>query len=83
MIIFHWILVIQRWKKLRELSKRSWRYSFIDDFNKLEAYAQKLRDSDPGSDVVINIFKDALEQGKRRFSRIYVYFQALKNDLEN
>lgn len=31
------------------------------------------------SDVVINISKDVLEQGKRRFSRIYVCFQALKS----
>ncbi|KAM3265103.1 hypothetical protein P3L10_002097 [Capsicum annuum] len=35
--------------------------SFIDDFNKLKAYAQELRDTNFGSDVVINISKDALE----------------------
>ncbi|PHT46519.1 SNF1-related protein kinase regulatory subunit beta-3 [Capsicum baccatum] len=40
--------------------------SFIDDFNKLEAYAQELRDTNPESDVVINISKDALEQGNER-----------------
>ncbi|KAM3303975.1 hypothetical protein P3S67_015007 [Capsicum chacoense] len=37
--------------------------SFIDDFNKLEAYAQELRDNNFGSDMVIKISKDALEQG--------------------
>ncbi|KAM3202958.1 hypothetical protein P3L10_030584 [Capsicum annuum] len=36
--------------------------SFIDDFNKLEAYAQELRDNNFGSDMVIKISKDALEQ---------------------
>ncbi|KAF3647997.1 hypothetical protein FXO37_19664 [Capsicum annuum] len=35
----------------------------IDDFNKLEAYAQELRDTNLGSNVVINLSKDALEQG--------------------
>ncbi|KAM3250528.1 hypothetical protein P3L10_004598 [Capsicum annuum] len=37
--------------------------SFIDDFNKLEIYAQELRDTNPGSNVVINISKDVLVQG--------------------
>ncbi|PHT60029.1 hypothetical protein CQW23_02392 [Capsicum baccatum] len=36
--------------------------SFIDDFNKLEAYAQELRDTNPGFDVMINISNDALKQ---------------------
>ncbi|PHT74059.1 hypothetical protein T459_21336 [Capsicum annuum] len=35
---------------------------FINDFNKLESYAQELRDTNFGSDVVVNISKDALEQ---------------------
>lgn len=35
--------------------------SFIDDFNKLEAYVQELRDTNPDFDVVINISKDALK----------------------
>ncbi|KAF3650004.1 hypothetical protein FXO38_17365 [Capsicum annuum] len=52
--------------------------SFIDDFNKLEIYAQELRDTNPGSNVVINISKDVLVQGKRRFLRMYVCFEALK-----
>ncbi|KAF3647913.1 SNF1-related protein kinase regulatory subunit beta-3 [Capsicum annuum] len=52
--------------------------SFIDDFNKLEVYAQELRDTNPGSNIVINISKDVLVQGKRRFLRMYVSFEALK-----
>ncbi|XP_018623654.2 uncharacterized protein [Nicotiana tomentosiformis] len=52
--------------------------SYTDDYNKLEAYAQELRKSNPGSDVVINLTKDAMEEGKRRFLRLYMCFQALK-----
>ncbi|XP_070026509.1 uncharacterized protein LOC142182250 [Nicotiana tabacum] len=53
--------------------------SYLDEYNKLDPYAQELRDSNPGSDVVIQISKVALEEGKRRFLRMYVCFQALKN----
>ncbi|XP_070047306.1 uncharacterized protein [Nicotiana tomentosiformis] len=35
--------------------------SFADDYNKLEAYVNELRYSNPGTDVVINISKDALD----------------------
>ncbi|XP_059300213.1 uncharacterized protein LOC132052612 [Lycium ferocissimum] len=52
--------------------------SFIDDYNKLEAYGQELRQSNPESDVVINISKDALEEGKRKSLRMYLCFNALK-----
>ncbi|XP_075080366.1 uncharacterized protein LOC142165880 [Nicotiana tabacum] len=52
--------------------------SFKDEYNKLEAYGQELRLSNPGSDVAINISKDALKEGKKRFLRLYIYFQALK-----
>ncbi|XP_019237885.1 PREDICTED: uncharacterized protein LOC109218021 [Nicotiana attenuata] len=52
--------------------------SFTDDYNKLEAYANALRDSNPGSDVVINLSKEALLQGKRKFLRMYICFHALK-----
>ncbi|XP_075079916.1 uncharacterized protein LOC107768843 [Nicotiana tabacum] len=43
---------------------------YIDDYNRLEAYAQELRDSNPGTDV---------EEGKRIFLRMYICFQALKS----
>ncbi|KAM3218401.1 hypothetical protein P3L10_022931 [Capsicum annuum] len=35
--------------------------SYIDEFNKLKAYAQELRESNPGTDVIINISKEALD----------------------
>ncbi|KAF3651238.1 hypothetical protein FXO38_16706 [Capsicum annuum] len=52
--------------------------SFIDEYNKLEAYAQEIRRSNPKSDVVINISKDALAKGKRQFLRMYLCFDALE-----
>ncbi|XP_070019652.1 uncharacterized protein [Nicotiana sylvestris] len=51
--------------------------SFTDDYNKLEAYANALRDSNPGSDVVINLYKESLLQHKRKFLRMYICFHAL------
>ncbi|XP_059315654.1 uncharacterized protein LOC132066346 [Lycium ferocissimum] len=52
--------------------------NFNDDYNKLEGYAKTLRGSNLGSDVVINLSKEALLQGKRKFLRMYICFQALK-----
>ena len=52
--------------------------SYADDYNKLEAYAYELRMINPGTDVVINLSRDAMEEGKRRFLRLYICFQALK-----
>ncbi|XP_019233286.1 PREDICTED: uncharacterized protein LOC109213902 [Nicotiana attenuata] len=53
--------------------------SFTDEYNKLVAYANELKLSNPGSDVIINLSKDALEEGKRRFLRMYICFQAMKS----
>ncbi|XP_019264320.1 PREDICTED: uncharacterized protein LOC109241948 [Nicotiana attenuata] len=52
--------------------------SFTDGYKKLEAYANELRDSNPGSDVVINLSKEALAEGKRKFLRMYISFKAMK-----
>ncbi|KAM3283883.1 hypothetical protein P3S67_022681 [Capsicum chacoense] len=52
--------------------------SFVDEYNKFEAYAQEIRSSNPGSDVVINISKDDLAEGKMHFLRMYLCFDALK-----
>ncbi|KAM3308336.1 hypothetical protein P3S67_010080 [Capsicum chacoense] len=66
-------------KRVKRLISEKLEGSYIDEFNKLEAYAQELRESNPATDVIINISKEALNQGKRRFLRMYVCFQALKN----
>ncbi|KAH0690272.1 hypothetical protein KY290_018512 [Solanum tuberosum] len=42
---------------------------FTDGYNKLEAYAIELKESIPGNDVVINLSKEAVAQGKRKFLR--------------
>ncbi|KAM3360123.1 hypothetical protein P3S68_019835 [Capsicum galapagoense] len=39
--------------------------NFIDEYNNLEAYAQEIKRSNPESDVVINISKDAFAEEKR------------------
>ncbi|XP_016508009.2 uncharacterized protein LOC107825647 [Nicotiana tabacum] len=52
--------------------------SFSDEYNKLEVYANELRESNPGSDVVVTLSKSALEEGRRRLLRMYVCLHALK-----
>ncbi|PHT69769.1 hypothetical protein T459_24873 [Capsicum annuum] len=66
-------------KRVKRLVLEKLKGSYIDEFNKLEAYAQELRESNPGTDMITNISKEALDQGKRRFLRMYVCIQALKN----
>ncbi|KAH0642143.1 hypothetical protein KY290_033745 [Solanum tuberosum] len=66
-------------KRAKRLALEKLEGSFLDDYNKLEAYGQELRTSNPGSDVVINISKEALLQGKRKFLRMYICFKALKD----
>ncbi|KAH0706388.1 hypothetical protein KY285_010890 [Solanum tuberosum] len=65
-------------KRAKRMALEKLEGSFIDDYNKLEAYAQELKQSNPGSDVLINISKDALAEGKRNFLRMYMCFDALK-----
>jgi len=52
--------------------------SFLNEYNRLEAYANEIRMTNPGSDVVINLSKDAMVQGKRKFLRMYICFNAMK-----
>nr|XP_009792001.1 PREDICTED: uncharacterized protein LOC104239151 [Nicotiana sylvestris] len=52
--------------------------SKVQNNPKLEAYANEIRESNPDSDVVINLSKDAMAEGKRRFLRMYICFNAMK-----
>nr|XP_016503785.1 PREDICTED: uncharacterized protein LOC107821841 [Nicotiana tabacum] len=52
--------------------------SFKDEYNKLEGYVNELKISNPGSDIIINLLKDALLEGKRKFLRMYICFHAMK-----
>ncbi|XP_019255207.1 PREDICTED: uncharacterized protein LOC109233799 [Nicotiana attenuata] len=66
-------------KRVKRMVLEKLEGSYLDEYNKLEAYAQELRETNPGTDVVIQISKDAMEEGKRRFLRMYVSFQARKS----
>ncbi|XP_027771867.1 uncharacterized protein LOC107016756 [Solanum pennellii] len=67
-------------KRVKRLILEKLDGSYVDDFNKLEGYAQELRDSNPGTDAIINISKEALlEHGLRKFLRMYICIQALKS----
>ncbi|KAK4254492.1 hypothetical protein QN277_009870 [Acacia crassicarpa] len=52
--------------------------SFVDEFDKLEAYCNELKVSNPGSDVSVELSPEALDQGRRVFRRMYVCFNASK-----
>ncbi|KAK6786380.1 hypothetical protein RDI58_014905 [Solanum bulbocastanum] len=52
--------------------------SFVDSYNKLEGYATELRSCNPESDIVIDLSKEALSNGKRKFLRMYMCFKAMK-----
>ncbi|XP_016443643.1 uncharacterized protein LOC107768983 [Nicotiana tabacum] len=57
--------------------------SFSDEYNKLIAYANELKLSNLGSDVIINLSKYTLEEGKKRLLRMYIYFQAMKSGFKS
>nr|XP_009794539.1 PREDICTED: uncharacterized protein LOC104241300 [Nicotiana sylvestris] len=67
-----------KYKRAKRMILEKMEGSFADEYNKLEAYANELRSSNPGTYVVINISKDALSEGKRRFLRMYICCHALK-----
>ncbi|XP_060179076.1 uncharacterized protein LOC132609216 isoform X2 [Lycium barbarum] len=52
--------------------------SFVDDYKKLVGYVNALKESNPGSDIILKVSKVALAEGKRRFLRMYICFDALK-----
>ncbi|MCD7448334.1 hypothetical protein HAX54_040778 [Datura stramonium] len=55
---------------------------YIDDFNKLEAYAQELRGTNPDTDVMINISKEALEQEKKKIFKNICMLSSFEKWLE-
>lgn len=64
-------------KRAKRMALQKMHGSFFDEYNRLEAYANEIRESNPDSDVVINISKDALAEGRRKFLRMYIWFNAL------
>ncbi|XP_069146927.1 uncharacterized protein [Solanum lycopersicum] len=52
--------------------------SFVESYNKLEGCTTQLRSCNPGSDIVIDLSKEALSNAKRQFIRMYICFKAMK-----
>lgn len=52
-------------KRVKRLVLEKLEGNYIDNYNWLEAYDQELSNSNSGSNVVINISKDALAEGKK------------------
>ncbi|XP_019252908.1 PREDICTED: uncharacterized protein LOC109231726 [Nicotiana attenuata] len=65
-------------KRAKRMILESLAGSFTNEYNKIEAYANELRLRNPGSDEIITLSKDALAEGNRIFSRMYICFHALK-----
>ncbi|KAH0633702.1 hypothetical protein KY284_036488 [Solanum tuberosum] len=47
-------------KRAKRMALQKMQGSFLDEYNRLEAYANEIRMTNPGSDVVINLSKDAM-----------------------
>nr|XP_009772064.1 PREDICTED: uncharacterized protein LOC104222527 [Nicotiana sylvestris] len=62
-------------KRAKRMTLQQLQGSFLDDYNRLKAYANKIRES---KHVVINLAKDAMAEGKKRFLRMYICFNAMK-----
>ena len=48
------------------------------EFNQLEAYADHVKRTNPGSSCEIDLDKEKLKEGKRVFKRMFICFDALK-----
>ena len=56
--------------------------SYIDEFAKLQAYCNEVRQSDPGTDAWVQLSREELNNGKRVFKRMYMCFNAAKVSLQ-
>nr|XP_009630846.1 uncharacterized protein LOC104120727 [Nicotiana tomentosiformis] len=65
-------------KRAKRLILENLEGSFTDEYYKLVAYVNELKFSNHGSDVVVNLSKDALAEVNRRFLRMYICFHAIK-----
>jgi len=65
-------------KRFKRMTLQKLQWSFLDDYNRIEAYANELKLRNSGSDIVINLSKDGLEQDKRKILRMYICLNELK-----
>ncbi|WMV32999.1 hypothetical protein MTR67_026384 [Solanum verrucosum] len=77
-IVFELNVSEARCKRAKKEILESLDGSFVDSYNKLEGYAIELRSCNSGSDIVIDLSKEALSNGKRKFLRMYICFKAMK-----
>ncbi|KAL3350246.1 hypothetical protein AABB24_022975 [Solanum stoloniferum] len=73
----------EKCKRVKRMILEDMKDSFCDDYKKLVGYANALKGSNPGTDVVLKVSRNALEDRKRKFSRMYICFDALKNGFKN
>ncbi|KAH0700933.1 hypothetical protein KY284_015148 [Solanum tuberosum] len=59
-------------KRVKRLVLEKLDGSYVDDFNKLEGYAQELRDSNPGTDGLIGVVGDLLPKAQHRWCARHV-----------
>ena len=51
---------------------------YTAEFSQLEAYANQVKRTNLCSSYKIELYKDKLQEGRRMFRRMFIYFQALK-----
>ncbi|WMV42662.1 hypothetical protein MTR67_036047 [Solanum verrucosum] len=71
----------EKCKRAKRMILEDMEGSFCDDYKKLVGYANVLKESNPGTDVVLKVSKNTV--GKRNFLRMYICFEALKNGFKN
>ena len=57
----------EKCKRAKRLVLEEMEGRFCDDYKKLVAYANALNETNPGTDVVHKVSRNALEDGKRKF----------------
>ncbi|XP_049409139.1 uncharacterized protein LOC125872451 [Solanum stenotomum] len=73
----------EKCKRAKRMILEDMEGSFCDDYKKIVGYANALKKSNPGTDVVLKVSRNALEDRKRKFSRMYICFDPLKSGFKN
>ncbi|WMV42347.1 hypothetical protein MTR67_035732 [Solanum verrucosum] len=72
----------EKCKRAKRMILEDMEGSFCDDYKKLIGYANALKESNPGTDVVLKVSRNPLDE-KRKFLRMYICFEAFKNGFKN
>lgn len=68
----------QKCKRAKKMVMQELNGSYKSQFGYLEAYAEALKRSNPGTKAEIELCKEGLKEGKRIFKRIFIMFHACK-----